>query len=48
VSKSIAAYLVKAWDVRNSCNRMERCSLFLPPRGGRGADGVDAMLDRVI
>jgi hypothetical protein len=53
-----AAYLVRAWDVRNSCKHngavlmgnmmmmmmMERCSLFLPPRGGgRGADRVDAM-----
>jgi hypothetical protein len=24
-------------------NIMERCSLFLLPQGGRGADGVDAM-----
>jgi hypothetical protein len=43
VSRSIAAYLVKAWDVRNSCKHRGAPSFFRPEGGGRGADGVDAM-----
>jgi hypothetical protein len=50
LSRSFSAYLVQAWDVRNSCNTIEA---VLPLSGavlplsaapvGRGADGVDAM-----
>jgi hypothetical protein len=43
ISRSIAEYLVEAWDVRNSC---EHNGAVLPPLSapeGRGADGVDAM-----
>jgi hypothetical protein len=44
VSRSIAAYLVKAWDVRNSCKQNGAVLLLSSaPGGGRGADGVDAM-----
>jgi hypothetical protein len=42
-SRSIAEYLVQAWDVRNSCKH-NRAVLPLPSAPeGRGADGVDAM-----
>jgi hypothetical protein len=43
ISRSIAEYLVQAWDVRNSCKHN---GAVLPPLSapeGRGADGVDAM-----
>jgi hypothetical protein len=46
VFRSTAAYLVKAWDVRNSCKHngavLSRGPLSSAPRG-RGADCVDAM-----
>jgi hypothetical protein len=43
ISRSIAEYLVQAWDVRNSC-RHNGAVLPLPSAPeGRGADGVDAM-----
>jgi hypothetical protein len=43
ISKSIAEYLVQAWDVRNSC-KDNGAVLPLPSAPeGRGADGVDAM-----
>jgi hypothetical protein len=43
ISRSIAEYLVQAWDVRNSCKH--NGAVLLPPSApvGRGADGVDAM-----
>jgi hypothetical protein len=46
VSRSIAAYLVKAWDVRKSCKHNgavlpDEAPSFFRPRG-RGADGIDA------
>ena len=43
VSRSIAAYLVKAWDVRNSCQHNGVVLPLSSAPGGRGADGVDAM-----
>jgi hypothetical protein len=43
VSRSIAAYLVKAWDVRNSCKHNGAVLPLSSAPGGRGADGVDAM-----
>jgi hypothetical protein len=43
ISRSIAEYLVQAWDLRNSCKH-NGAVLFLPSAPeGRGADGVDAM-----
>jgi hypothetical protein len=42
-TRSIAEYLVQAWDVRNSCKHN---GAVLPPLSApekRGADGVDAM-----
>jgi hypothetical protein len=43
VSRSIAAYLVNAWDVRNSCKHNGAVLPLSSAPGGRGADGVDAM-----
>jgi hypothetical protein len=44
VSRSIAAYLVKAWDVRYNCKHNGAVlPLSSGPGGGRGANGVDAM-----
>jgi hypothetical protein len=45
ISRSISAYLVQAWDVRNSCKHngaVHVLPLSAAPVG-RGADGVDAM-----
>jgi hypothetical protein len=50
VSRSIAAYLVKAWDVRNSCKH-NRAVLPLSSAPGRGSAGPMALmlwLDLVI
>jgi hypothetical protein len=43
VSRSVAAYLVKAWNVRNSCKHNGAVLPLSSAPGGRGADGVDAM-----
>jgi hypothetical protein len=43
VSRSIAAYLVKAWDVSNSCKHNGAVLPLSSGPGGHGADGVDAM-----
>jgi hypothetical protein len=49
ISRSIAVYLVQAWDVRNSCkvNIMEQCSLFLPLQRGAGPMALMLWLDWV-
>jgi hypothetical protein len=43
ISRSVAAYLVQAWDVRNSCKHNGAVLLLSSAPVGRGADGVDAM-----
>jgi hypothetical protein len=43
ISRSIAEYLVQAWDVRNSCKRNGAVLPLPSAPEGRGADGVDAM-----
>jgi hypothetical protein len=43
VSRSIAAYLVKAWDVRISCKHNGAVLPLSSAPEGRGVDGVDAM-----
>jgi hypothetical protein len=45
ISRSIAEYLVQAWDVRNSCKH--NGAVLLPPSAplGRGADGVMLWLE---
>jgi hypothetical protein len=43
ISRSIAEYLVQAWDVRNSCKRNGSVLPLPSAPEGRGADGVDAM-----
>jgi hypothetical protein len=43
ISRSIAEYLVQAWDVRNSCKHNEAVLPLPSAPEGRGADGVDAM-----
>jgi hypothetical protein len=42
ISRSIAAYLVQAWDVRNSCKHNGAVLPLPSAPEGRGADGVDA------
>jgi hypothetical protein len=39
----ISAYLVQAWDVRNSCKHNGAVLTLSATPVGRGADGVDAM-----
>jgi hypothetical protein len=43
ISRSIPAYLVQAWDVRNSCKHNGAVLPLSAAPVGRGADGVDAM-----
>jgi hypothetical protein len=43
ISRSIAEYLVQAWDVRNSCKHNGTVLPLPSAPEGRGADGVDAM-----
>jgi hypothetical protein len=43
ISRSISAYLVQAWDVRNSCKHNGAVLPLSAAPVGRGADGVDAM-----
>jgi hypothetical protein len=43
ISRSISAYLVQAWDVRNSCKHSGAVLPLSAAPVGRGADGVDAM-----
>lgn len=43
ISRSIAEYLVQAWDVRNSCKHNGAVLPLVAAPEGRGADGVDAM-----
>jgi hypothetical protein len=43
VHRSISAYLVQAWDVRNSCKHNGAVLPLSAAPVGRGADGVDAM-----
>jgi hypothetical protein len=43
ISRSIAEYLVQAWDVRNSCKHNGAVLPLPSAPEGRGADGVDAM-----
>jgi hypothetical protein len=43
ISRSISAYLVQAWDVRNSCKYNGAVLPLSAAPVGRGADGVDAM-----
>jgi hypothetical protein len=43
ISRSISAYLVQAWDVRNSCKHNGAVLPLFAAPVGRGADGVDAM-----
>jgi hypothetical protein len=43
ISRSISAYLVQAWDVRNSCKHTGAVLPLSAAPVGRGADGVDAM-----
>jgi hypothetical protein len=44
ISRSISAYLVQAWDVRNSCKHNGAVLPLSAAPVGRGADGVDAMV----
>jgi hypothetical protein len=39
----LSAYLVQAWDVRNSCKHNGAVLPLSAAPVGRGADGVDAM-----
>jgi hypothetical protein len=43
ISRSIAEYLVQAWDVRNSCKHNGAVLPIPSAPEGRGADGIDAM-----
>jgi hypothetical protein len=43
ISRSIAEYLVQAWDVRNSCKHNGAVLPLPSAPEGRGADGVDAL-----
>jgi hypothetical protein len=43
VSRSIAEYLVQAWDLRNRCKHSGAVLPLVAAPEGRGADGVDAM-----
>jgi hypothetical protein len=43
IFRSISAYLVQAWDVRNSCKHNGAVLPLSAAPVGRGADGVDAM-----
>jgi hypothetical protein len=43
ISRSIAEYLVQAWDVRNSCKHNGAVLPLPSAPEGRVADGVDAM-----
>jgi hypothetical protein len=43
ISRSISAYLVQAWDVRDSCKHNGAVLPLSAAPVGRGADGVDAM-----
>jgi hypothetical protein len=43
ISRSIAEYLVQAWDVRNSCKHNGAVLPLPSAPEGRRADGVDAM-----
>jgi hypothetical protein len=43
VSRSIAEYLVQAWDVRNNWKHNGAVLPLSSAPKGRGADGVDAM-----
>jgi hypothetical protein len=43
ISRSIAEYLVQAWDARNSCKHNGAVLPLPSAPEGRGADGVDAM-----
>jgi hypothetical protein len=43
ISRSIAEYLVQAWDVRNHCKHNGAVLPLPSAPEGRGADGVDAM-----
>jgi hypothetical protein len=43
VSRSIAEYLVQAWDLRNRCKHSGAKLPLVAAPEGRGADGVDAM-----
>jgi hypothetical protein len=43
ISRSIAEYLVQAWDVRNNYKHTETVLPVVTAPVGRGADGVDAM-----
>jgi hypothetical protein len=43
ISRSMAEYLVQAWDVRNNCKHNGAVLPLSSAPGGRGADGVDAM-----
>jgi hypothetical protein len=43
ISRSIAEYLVQAWDVHNSCKHNGAVLPLPSAPEGRGADGVDAM-----
>jgi hypothetical protein len=43
ISRSISAYLVQAWDVRNSCKHNGAVLPLSAAPVGREADGVDAM-----
>jgi hypothetical protein len=43
ISRSMSAYLVQAWDVRNSCKHNGTVLPLSAAPVGRGADGVDAM-----
>jgi hypothetical protein len=44
ISRSISAYLVQAWDVRNICKHNGVVLPLFAAPVGRGADGVDAMV----
>jgi hypothetical protein len=43
ISRSIAEYLVQAWDVRNNYKHNGAVLPVVTAPVGRGADGVDAM-----
>jgi hypothetical protein len=43
ISRSIAEYLVQAWDVRNSCKHNGAVLPLPSAPEGRWADGIDAM-----
>jgi hypothetical protein len=43
ISRSIAEYLVQAWDVRNSCKHNGAVLPHPSAPEGRGADGVDGL-----